>query len=319
MERRNIQVAELPCVENSLQRLELKLKPALVSKLRMLIEGTITFAAPSLGVEDNPLRFLREARIETSDGVLLKALSAVMQAFTQQYEKGTAPLVEGAFVGAIAPGAYNFRFVMEMDFDRETAVTPEATILNSNLISNLFLNANWGTAADFGVGGVLSNLRCRVYSMERDPVNAEDELTERLQNQQTVQRGQFTAANPRLALDLPDNAEIDSIGIIGRDNGALGLFRSDTLINEVRIEVDNGRTVLRRLAWDEIRAQNKEGYNQEALVIGFGLLNFDPEGDMLDMLDLRGRNTPQLVFDVNAPTVPGTAEIEATSRQIITT
>jgi hypothetical protein len=313
-----------PALINEQARLEMKLKPAMI--YRFIIDCLCLVTVPFGGgnaVEDNPNRFIREIRFETSDGVQIKAHSSTMQRFIQHYEKNCDPLTVGTLAGALAAGPYAIQFTTEVDFARGPALDPEETILNTNNYDNLTMIAQLGNGADFcdAAGTTVTLIQLNVTQVDRLPVSPEDEMEPRLINQLTRKVLQFTAAQQNLALDIPDKAEIDSIYVIARDLTLNHVLpeRSDILVNNLRVALDNGNRIERFQTWAQMQQKNKEDFALENAIPGFAALSFDPDGDLKEMLDLRGVNSPQLLFDVNAPVgATGVGELEVGFRQIVT-
>jgi len=321
MKERERIIGNIPAVINEPGRFELKLKPSLVKRFMLDVSGILTVGfGGGNAVEDNPHRFIREIRFETSDGTQYKAHGAIMQNFIQQYEKGTAPYVVGTLAGALIANPYAFRFTVEIDFNRVIAQFPEITILNTNNFDNLTMIVQFGNAADFvDANGTLGALACQVVQVDRMPADATDETEPRLINQLTRKITAVTGPGTDLAMDIPDKAQIQQMYIIARNftAGHIAGERVDNLINNVRVVLDNGNRVERRVTWPQIQQRNKEDYGVETNIVGFGVIDYDPDGSFDDLLDLRAVNAPQLLFDVNAPGGLG-AEIEVGFRQIVT-
>ena len=305
-------LGEIAYAANSEKNLEIKVKPNLIKRLNLRLTLTNTVAgAGGNAVQDNPLSLIENIRIE-APGRTFKNFDPRMMHFINHLELGAIPKIIGQLSGAVADGTYAQEVNMMIPFESIRSLLPETTVLNSNSHSSITVIVKWKDDNDIvDANNTLSLVNIEVMSYEREPKSSEDQTLKRpeLLDSQLIQT--VAAVNTALQVDLIEDTKIKSILLMAIKAGV----RDDGLINNVRVIGDNDGRVLRNLPFAEIQSQNKEDFGIETLQTGIALIEFDPDGDLAELLDTIDLNNPKLEFDVDAPS--GVTQIYVLQRQLI--
>lgn len=215
---------------------------------------------------------------------------------------------------AVTVGANACRAHVVLDFDELMSAAIFAGRINARKLDTNRLRVRFGNdvdAGDMGAGIAEATLAGTLsvageWSDERKDWKGGARRV-------SVVRQSISAANPAVAVPIPDNMLIPHILLMVVDNS----LRNNALLNAFTVKLA-GRDVPRDgISWESLQGQNVEDYGL-ALASGLppytgaAIIDFDLERNMDpdDMLDTRKVKTggAQLLLDVNAPT--GTSYVD---------
>lgn len=288
---------------------ELKVQPNLIRKLILKLAVNFTTTGGD-AIQDNPMSFLTNIQIKTPEGITLKDFSATNIFHKTTYERGT-PGTLSAQSGTLAGATYDVSASILIPFEWLTAALRELTNLNSNKFTKLVLFVTATTAllglcdtnCTFNSGSII------VVSQERVPETVADQTTQRPLNVENSDQRTVVGATSNFDFDIPSDTQIGKIFIKATDNGV----RDNDLITNVKI-VD-GTDVYGDIPFIELRDDNKDQFVLESLIDGIAIYDFDPDGDLTDMLDCRTLNSPKLRLTVTGPT--GISNVQVMYQQFV--
>lgn len=302
-------IGEIAVVENSTQKFDCRLKPQFVRQLTLRLSGTLTVSGGT-GVltQDSPLGLIRQIRFTTTDGKLLKAFDPKNMNFLNKLELSTALPVLAPTTGAASGIPFNATIIVP--FECWSALEPMATALNANNYSDFILYLDFAAVADIiSLSSVLS-AKVEIISVE-NKVDIEARFAKLLEMIDTEQMKTVSGSGV-LEFDLPEDTEFKTLLLRVIDNGV----RSSALVTNVKVDADNGNSVFRELPFVALQDSNKIDYEYETQDAGIAVIEFDPDGDLKDLLDTFRHKTPKLKVTCIAPT--GVAQVHVLQRQIVT-
>lgn len=300
------EIGAVDFAENQTRKFDIRQQPNLIKRLMLHVTctGTVVTVGGIPLPPDAPFDLISNIQIKTSQGLVLKNFSALEITLLNNYEMGTVAFNNAP--ATIPVGAFNFDFDVVIPFEDWTNQFPERTILNTNSYNDLTLYVNWADVSivwPTWVDGVDSiSIDCRVVSCERPPIDRAEEL---LARQQSIDNVVTTdVATPHLL--LPENTMIKTLMVITRlDSGA----RTDTLLDNLRVDYDSGNYVLRDMDTGAIQSQNKQYYNVENIAVGVYVIEFDQTHDFKTLFRTINRNFARIVFTRPTPGVPGNVQV----------
>ena len=302
-------IGEIAVVESSTQKFDCRLKPQFARQLTLRLSGTLTVSGGT-GVltEDSPLGLIRQIRFTTTDGKLLKAFNPKNMHFLNKLELSSAPPFLAPTTASASDIPFNSTIIVP--FECWSALEPMATALNANNYADFILYLDFATVSDIISLSSALSAKVEIISVE-NKVGMEARFAKLLEMVDTEQMKTVSGAG-ELEFDLPEDTEFKTLLLRVIDNGA----RNSALVTNVKVDADNGSSVFRDIPFYALQDSNKIDYEYETQDAGIAIIEFDPDGDLRDLLDTFRHKTPKLKVQCGSPT--GVAQVHVLQRQIIT-
>ena len=298
-DNRSRRVGKTTWVTSSAVPLDLPRKN-LYRSLSLNIDGTLTITtagSPVLktGGIGSALKPIARIEVVANGRDTIKSISADAIAMKNMFLTGSKPKITESGITALA---HPFGGIIKLPFAMPRSIREIDTLLHSGRLATLQLIVTYGA-----VDSMFSTAPT-TYAMTKCDVEVHLDETIRLDGKDEPYSSYkelyiektIAAASTEFQILLP---------VGNRYRGFLIEAESDTnMVNTIvnSVQIKSGTDIFFKKQMDVIQGQNVIDYDLEAQTfVGYGYIDFCPEGRLVDALDASGLSSLEMILDVSAP------------------
>jgi hypothetical protein len=264
------------------------------------LEGTLTITtagSPVLytGGLGSALKAIARVELIANGRDTIKSISGDAIGMKNMFLMGTKPVLTETLITA---AAHPFGGIIKLPLAMPRSIREIDTLLNSGILSTLELRVTYGAVdcmfSTAPTTYAMTKADVEVHIDEAIRLDGKDEpysAYKELYIEKTV-----AAASAEFQILLPVGNRYRGFLIETESDGEM----ANTIVNTVQIK--SGTDVFFKKQMDVIQGQNAIDYDLEAQTfVGYGYVDFCPEGRLVDALNASGLSSLEMILDVSAP------------------